>query len=85
VILEGKALLSKGGGGTDKSLCCLGEGAFIGSLGVLLFGDHVRTMTATAQIQVQSALLDAPRLFAELMSESPPNDTLVLLITGPEG
>lgn len=71
VILEGKALISKNAGGATTPLCYLGEGAFIGSLEVLLFGDHVRTTTVTATGDVQSALLDSPRLSSELMSVRP--------------
>lgn len=81
VILEGKALLSRGAGGTERPLCCLGEGAFIGSLGILRFGDHVRTSTVTAQTRVHSALLDTARLSSELMSVSPEFRTYLLRLS----
>lgn len=71
VILEGTALISRGTAGTNTSLCYLGEGAFIGSLETLLFGDHVRTATVTATGEVHSALVDTHRLSSELMAVSP--------------
>lgn len=71
VIMEGSALISRETGGTNTSLCYLGEGAFIGSFEVLLFGDHIRSATVTAVDEVHSALVDTHRLSSELMSLSP--------------
>lgn len=71
VILGGKALISRESDGISTSLCHLGEGAFIGSFDVLLFGDHVRTATVTAAEEVHSALLDTHRLSLEFMGLSP--------------
>jgi CRP-like cAMP-binding protein len=71
VIMEGSILISRESGGKSTPLYYLGEGAFIGSFEVLLFGDHIRTATVTAEGDVHSALLDTHRLSTELNALSP--------------
>jgi len=71
VILEGKALVSRGRGEKEIPILYLGEGSFIGGLEVLVFGDHVRPATVTAVGKVKAALLDTHRLSNELMALTP--------------
>lgn len=70
VILEGKALMSRETDLMKLPLAYLGEGAFVGTFGDLLFGEHTRSATVTAVEEVHSALLDTHRLAGELMSLS---------------
>ena len=78
IIHEGTARVTKETASGILDIARLGPGCFIGSFKSLLFGEHERSATVTAEGEVQLCVLDADSIHAEFASLSKNTRRLLL-------
>lgn len=77
IILDGKVRVSRSTAGETLNIARIGKGCFIGTIKSILYGDHSRTATVTAEGDVRLGLLDTNRLYMDHESLSPEFKTIL--------